>query len=197
MKKMIVLAGMLVAVTLYGQKDTARTNPRNIISLEMGGGSYFIFEFGTPLNLGYQRIFQVGNYNWWKIAARIGISTYKAGISPPPQVVRNMIFPLEVSSLLGSLPIKVEFGIGMTQIFGKQTFSTRDSQGIELDYYMFYGVRLGVCYIPKKRFRPYFRLAWTPVYVPQKYPIPRDTHWSGWRHHWRVTWASIVIGFSF
>lgn len=197
MKKLSLVAGMLMAATLYCQKDSTRTDPLNIVSLEIGGGSYAIFEYGSPLNLGYQRLFQFKKFNWWVMTARIGIGTDKTGISPPPQVVRTTFFPLDVSSLWGSLSLKGEFGIGMTQVFGRQTFTTRDFQWVELDYYMFYTVRLGVCYIPKTRFRPHFRLAWTPVYVPQKYPIPRDTVQSGWPHHWRATWASITVGFAF
>lgn len=188
----ILFIGLAVLYSLNGvcQRDSTQICNPNIISVEIGGGSYFIYGWGNPFNIGYQRTISLKDEGLIGFSFRLGVSTFQSNISPPPESIRNYFFPIESSIMIGSGRWKGDFGVGYTPVIGKQKF--RSASGIvDVYHYDFWTIRLGVVL---RFYSLYLRLSWVPAFVPNYNPIPSETLNFG---NWRIGWGGLTIGFSF
>lgn len=176
-------------VIAFAQEDSETIHHPNIVSIELGGGSNAFLGYGNPLNVGYQRIITFKQQNVLAIGTRIGFSTYRTSISPPAEINRHYVFPIEISAILGAGILKGDFGFGYTSVFGRQKINT-GSAIVETDFYDFLTFRCGASL---HIYRIYFRIALTPAYVPKHNPIPRETL----RYvPWKLGWGSLTLGFA-
>lgn len=190
-----ILVCFLTASLVEAQSDSTSHIRKNVVSVELGGGSFRFFRYGNPFNLGYHRIVYFKSNEYVQLEFRLGASYFKADSYTTQTVKAVVLFPGEVDVLIGFKSFKVEIGLGYTPIFGEQSYLAYDSKGdlfnYQTRYYHFVTGRLGFCFTPVRVFPIFIRATWTPAYVLQPSAIPR------YQSRNNRVWASLTLGYSF